>query len=173
MNLFKSSQGRDAPPRGADQSAVRTRGTRSSVNLPVLWFVITMLAGVSSASAQPYSIDWFTVDGGGGMNGSGGIYTLSGTIGQPDAGSRLSGGSYSLQGGFWPGLVVPSSTGAPTVFIQLASGNVVISWLPNTPGFVLEETGSLSLPAWSPSLGGNPVSVSPSGGAKFYRLREP
>jgi len=55
----------------------------------------------SSAAAQPFSIDWFTIDGGGGTS-SGGGFTLSGTIGQPDAGT-LSGGGFTLRGGFWPG----------------------------------------------------------------------
>src|SRR5207248_3536934 len=56
-----------------------------------------------SANAQSYSIDSFTIGGGGGAS-SADRYTLNGTIGQPDAGT-LSGGSYALQGGFWPGIV--------------------------------------------------------------------
>jgi hypothetical protein len=48
--------------------------------------VPVLLAGFFSASVQPYTIDWYTVDGGGGMNATGGSFTLSGTIGQPDAG---------------------------------------------------------------------------------------
>jgi hypothetical protein len=52
-----------------------------------------------------YDISWFTVDGGGGSS-SGGPYTLSGTAGQPDAG-MLSGGTYALTGGFWPGPAPP------------------------------------------------------------------
>ncbi len=51
------------------------------------------------ALAQPFEIDWYTIDGGGGTV-SGGGYTLSGTIGQPDAGT-LSGGGFEIQGGFW------------------------------------------------------------------------
>jgi hypothetical protein len=51
------------------------------------------------AQAQSYAIPWWTVDGGGGTS-SGGGYTLSGTIGQPDAGV-MSGGDYTLTGGFW------------------------------------------------------------------------
>jgi len=51
------------------------------------------------ALAQPFSIDFFTIDGGGGTS-SGGGFTLSGTIGQPDAGT-LSGGGFTLTGGFW------------------------------------------------------------------------
>jgi hypothetical protein len=58
-----------------------------------------------SASAQPsasYDLSWHTVDGGGGAS-SGSGYTLTGTAGQPDAGT-LSGASYTLAGGFWAGL---------------------------------------------------------------------
>lgn len=52
-----------------------------------------------SAYAQ-YSIDWYTIDGGGGTS-TGGLYSISGTIGQPDAGETMTGGTYSLTGGFW------------------------------------------------------------------------
>lgn len=45
-------------------------------------------------------LTWNTIDSGGAMNASGGTDTLSGTIGQPDAGV-LSGGTYTLIGGFW------------------------------------------------------------------------
>ena len=40
-----------------------------------------------------------TVDGGGEMWSTGGSYDLGGTIGQPDAG-QMSGGLYTLEGGF-------------------------------------------------------------------------
>jgi len=42
------------------------------------------------------------VDGGGGTS-SGALYTLSGPLGQPDAGG-MSGGGYTLTGGFWGGV---------------------------------------------------------------------
>ena len=45
---------------------------------------------------------WNTIDGGGATFSTGGGFSLGGTIGQPDAGSALSGGSFSLIGGFWP-----------------------------------------------------------------------
>ena len=57
---------------------------------------------IAPAYGQDYDIDWFTIDGGGEMFSTGGTYTLSGTIGQPDAG-EMSGGSYNLTGGFWFG----------------------------------------------------------------------
>jgi hypothetical protein len=50
--------------------------------------------------AQEFSIDWYVIRGGGGTS-TGGGYELSGTIGQPDAGS-LAGGGYDMNGGFWP-----------------------------------------------------------------------
>jgi len=39
---------------------------------------------------------------GGGGTSAGGNYSLTGTIAQPEAGA-MSGGSYELLGGFWPG----------------------------------------------------------------------
>ena len=56
---------------------------------------------VSAAPLAGYTIDWWTVDGGGGAS-SAGSYSLSGTLGQPDAGFS-SGGGYTLSGGFWGG----------------------------------------------------------------------
>ncbi|MBN2128307.1 MAG: M4 family metallopeptidase [Sedimentisphaerales bacterium] len=52
--------------------------------------------------AQNYTIDWWTVDRGGGLIIPGGGYELSATIGQPDAVASLSAGGYELTGGFWP-----------------------------------------------------------------------
>lgn len=65
--------------------------------------VLTSAAPCALAqSGGPYEITAWTIDGGGIQNASGAGYTLSGTIGQPDAGPRLSGGSFDLEGGFWP-----------------------------------------------------------------------
>lgn len=66
--------------------------------------VIAVLWINAPASAAPratgYTIDWYTIDGGGAQDLTGGSYTLSGTIGQNDAGAQ-SGGNYKLNGGFW------------------------------------------------------------------------
>jgi hypothetical protein len=55
---------------------------------------------VYSQTGGGYDLSWNTIDGGGGTFSTGGGYELGGTIGQPDAGA-MSGGVYSLQGGFW------------------------------------------------------------------------
>jgi hypothetical protein len=65
--------------------------------------VLTILAGASSAWAQTFDLSWYTFDGGGAMFTAGGDFELAGTIGQPDAGMPISGGSFELSGGFWPG----------------------------------------------------------------------
>ena len=118
-----------------------------------------------------YSMDWSTADGGGGTS-AGGVYAVTVTIGQPDAGS-MSGGSFSLQGGFWPGIIVLSNGEAPTVFIQLSGDSVVISWSPATAGFELEVTADLAGAVWTATPTGNPVTILNSGPAKFYRLKKP
>ena len=53
--------------------------------------------------ADSYEISWYTIDGGGAQDLLGGTYSLSGTIGQPDAGSQ-SGGTHTLNGGYWIGV---------------------------------------------------------------------
>jgi hypothetical protein len=77
------------------------------VGLLILAAAVTTSAQARSEAPQAtYDLTWSSIDGGGGSS-SGGGYTLDGTIGQADAGS-LSGGVYSLGGGFWSG--VPALT---------------------------------------------------------------
>ena len=61
---------------------------------------LVLSAGIS-AQAQSFDMSWHTIDGGGGTS-TGGAFSVSGTIGQPDAGEVLYGGPYELTGGFWP-----------------------------------------------------------------------
>jgi hypothetical protein len=49
--------------------------------------LITLLGTMSSLRSQNLAIDWSTIDGGGGTC-TGGVYSVSGTIGQPDAAGR-------------------------------------------------------------------------------------
>jgi hypothetical protein len=71
----------------------------------VLLTLVALLLLSSVALAQSgggYDLTWSTIDGGGATWSEGGGYALGGTVGQPDAGV-LSGGGYTLAGGFWPG----------------------------------------------------------------------
>jgi hypothetical protein len=83
----------------------RPEVTMSRAMLQTCVLVGLLAAGAHTAYAQTYDLSWYTIDGGGAMftMGAGGL-ELSGTIGQFDAGSPaapLSGGGYSLVGGFW------------------------------------------------------------------------
>src|SRR5947209_2281571 len=96
-----------------------------------------------SAKAQSYSIDWFSIDGGGGTS-SGGNYSLIGTIGQPDAG-KLTGGNYVLDGGFLSGIFLVQTLGSPILSIQLSGANAVISWQADiSTGFIFEESTTMN-----------------------------
>jgi hypothetical protein len=68
---------------------------------------------VLAHSGGGYNLEWNTFDAGGHTFSSGGGYTLGGTVGQPDAGT-LSGGAYTLNGGFWNGLAPCTRYAAPT-----------------------------------------------------------
>lgn len=119
-----------------------------------------------------YASDWFTVDGGGDASVGEG-YAVEGTAGQADTGT-LSGGGFTLAGGFWPGLTVPV-TGGPTLFIQMAGNRVTISWSPAATGFVLEVTEDLAVPAWTPVTvsTGNPTTLAIGPKTCFFRLVSP
>ena len=77
----------------------------------ILGLVLILALVTTAAFAQAgYDLSWWTVDGGGAVGLSADGYTLSGTIGQPDAGT-LSGGDYELSGGFWGGAAAQAAAG--------------------------------------------------------------
>jgi hypothetical protein len=122
-----------------------------------------------------YSIDWNTIDGGGGTS-TNGVYSVSGTIGQPDAGGPMTNGQYSVTGGFWALPTAVQVVGAPTLTITRGSpGFALISWTPDTPGYVLQEKPTLSSTSWtnSPSGATNSVVVPATVPTRFYRLFKP
>src|SRR5271165_1847198 len=101
--------------------------------------------------AQQYSIDWFKIAGGGGTS-TGATYTVSGTIGQHDAGGPMTGGNYSLTGGFWALISVVQTPGVPNLIVSFVGPNSVkVSW-PNTGSYTLLQNNNLAVPSgWAPS----------------------
>ena len=71
--------------------------------------ILATLTGLAHALAGGYSLDWWSVDGGGGSSSANASYSLSGSAGQPDAG-LMTGTGYQLAGGFWTGLVPASAS---------------------------------------------------------------
>ena len=68
--------------------------------LSILSVLVTAVA-LAQSSGGNFEITKSTIDSGGGIS-SGGNFTLTGSIGQPDANRQIStGGGFALAGGFW------------------------------------------------------------------------
>ena len=144
-----------------------------------IYFLLFGLLIHASSQAQSYSIDWSTIDGGGGM-GTGGVYSVSGTIGQPDAGT-MTNGVYSVTGGYWSVLNVVQTPGAPLLRITLPSLNsVALTWPSPSAGFVLQQNINIATTNWanvvqSPVDDGTNkiVTLGNLAGNRFFRLLKP
>jgi hypothetical protein len=152
-------------------------GTSENSNLMKIFSLIAICA-ISPVAFSQYAIDWYKIAGGGGT-GTNGQYAVSGTIGQQDAGGAMSGGNYSLTGGFWALISVVQTPGAPTLYIS-HSGNTVIVYWQNVAGWILQQNNNLALPGnWSASggvtaaNGTNYLNVANPPGELFYRLTHP
>ena len=76
----------------------RTRWQRFLALTALLMFCL--FTGGVLAQSNSYSLTWSTIDGGGALTRIGDGYTVSSSIGQPDAGV-LANDQYSIVGGFW------------------------------------------------------------------------
>jgi hypothetical protein len=128
--------------------------------------------------AQTYSIDWYKVAGGGGTSTGGPLsginYSVSGTIGQPDASMAMSGGSYSLTGGFWS-LYAVQTPGAPLLTITYSGNQAIVSWDPSATGWTLQTNSNLATGAWGNYAGAvvnNSLTNAPPAGNVFFRLKQ-
>jgi len=147
----------------------------------------TILAGLAAvafilaAGAQSYSINWYTIDGGGGTS-SNGTYSVTGTIGQPDASpTAMSGGNYAVIGGFWSYVAAVQTPGAPFLNVRSTGTNsVAVSWPSPSTGFILQQNSDLNTTNWT-AVSTTPtddgvtltVVVQPPVGNMFYRLFHP
>jgi hypothetical protein len=89
-----------------------------TIVLALLIALPTLARSQPAPTVATYDSSWYSIDGGGATFSTGGSYSLGGTIGQADAGS-MNGGSYSIAGGFWGGVIVPT-TSHHTVYLPLA-----------------------------------------------------
>ena len=142
--------------------------------------LVTVAVGLIgwNAAAQNFQVDWFTIDGGGGTS-TGGVYSVSGTIGQPDAG-RMTGGNFTLDGGFWGVIAAVQTPGAPLLAIErTATNSVIVSWPDPSAGFELQQNPDLNPTNWVKAatlptvVGGQKQVVVPlPEGNRFYRLKK-
>lgn len=89
-------------------------------------YIIAALFCATAAAFAPlgggdFDLSWHTIDGGGGTS-SGGGFELAGTIGQHDAGQAMTGGAFTIMGGFWAG--AGSAPGIPCPWDLDGSGSV-------------------------------------------------
>jgi hypothetical protein len=155
----------------AKQRAGLLRVCRSGVAL-------LLLIPAPRLQAQPYSVDWFKTAGGGGSSASG-QYAISGTIGQHDAGTPMTGGGYSLTGGFWSLISTVQTPGAPALFFRLSGGNLTVYWQ-SVAGWNLQQNTNLhAASGWSSSSGvttlngTNSLTAARPPGNLFFRLAHP
>lgn len=146
------------------------------MKVPILTLCLFAAGLCLTGTAQNYSIDWYKIAGGGGTSTSG-VYSVSGTIGQHDAGT-MTGGNYSLTGGFWSLVSAVQTPGAPPLCIT-HSGNTVTVYWQNVPGWSLQQNSDLAAPmAWSTatglttSNGTNYLNLTSPAGSLFFRLNQ-
>lgn len=162
------------PPRwaGWSQSVAQTAHSKTWRKL----LASCLVSAFCLSTAAQYSIPWHTIDGGGGTS-TGGVFTVSGTIGQPDARGPLTNGQFSVTGGFWAMPTLVQTPDAPTLHItNAAPGWATIWWTPPSgTNWILQESPSLTTDTWthSPSGWTNPVTVPATWPSKFYRLFKP
>jgi hypothetical protein len=95
----------------------------------------------------------------------------------------MTGGSYSLTGGFWSLISVVQTAGAPNLSITFVGPNsVVVSW-PNIGSYTLQQNSNLAEPAgWATSgypvttnspTGTNSITIMQPAGNLFFRLANP
>jgi len=140
---------------------------------------LLVMTGLPACALAQYSLDWSTLDGGG--TSTGGVYSVTCTIGQPDAGN-MSGDNFTLDGGFWGLIAAVQTPAAPYLSITLNPqlSTITISWPASAEGWVLTETSDLKTPNWvnvaqTPQQVGScmQVVISPVIGTRFYRLHKP
>jgi hypothetical protein len=110
------------------------------------------------------------------------VYSVSGTIGQPDASATMTGGQYSLTGGFWSLITAVQTPGAPYLRVMRTTTNTVcVWWALSDMGWKLQATTNLLFAGsvWvdcPPPYQTNAMSIyyieSPPIGKKFYRLKQ-
>jgi hypothetical protein len=131
------------------------------------WLVVLFLVtSLCLLRAQNYSIDWYKI--------AGGVYSASGTIGQPDASGAMTGGNYSLTGGFWSLIAVVQTTGAPllTITFNPQLSTVTVCW-------PLQQNSNLATTNWSTSGGISDngtiksITITSPTGNLFFRLKQP
>jgi hypothetical protein len=88
----------------------------------------------------------------------------------------MSGGNYSVTGGYWSLIQVVQTPGAPTLIITHIGSQAIVSWDPSATGWTLQTNNNLSTGTWGNYAGAvvnTSVTNSPPTGNVFFRLKQP
>ena len=166
--LLSSLLGRErrAPPTLRVVPAVSISGFGFH-SLPArLVFLAVLLVGFVVTPARLFGADFAVGQGvmsSGGGTSTNGTFSITGIIGQSDAGARLMGGVFAVEGGFWGAVTLLQTPGLP-LSLQLlqASSTLVFSWPVTGETYVLESS-----PVVGPAAAWIPVSALVESGAQY------
>jgi len=91
-----------------------------------------------------------------------------------DAGAAMTGGPYSVSGGFWAFTAV-QTPGAPLLTITYRGNQAVVSWPASVSGWTLQTNANLATPTWGNYLGmvvNNSITNAPPKGNLYFRLKQ-
>jgi len=143
---------------------------------------LSLVCPALAGAAESLSIDWYIVDGGGST--SAGEFTLSGTVGQPDAGALIASGyDFAIFGGYWGQLgdVIPVPAERPVLSISFANANsLLLSWPASQTGYLVQKRRA-DAQSWNdlasiPVVVGNEyqvtLSFTPADAPTYFRVRK-
>jgi hypothetical protein len=126
--------------------------------LALATFAAVLRAGAQSSAS--FNLTWNSVSGGGGNSAStGGVLSLSGTVGQADAGDSM-GANYLLLGGFWAAEATGVVTSQPILRITRAGPNLIIlSWPSWASDYTLQSAEAITSNTIWANVSQTPVSI--------------
>lgn len=157
--------------------AAQSLRTKASVCALSLLMAPLLAASALAQSGVGFTLDWSTIDGGGGAS-TGGGFTLAGTIGQPDAGV-MTGDGFEVTSGFWSLFSTHLPPQPPSLSIRRTGANAVLAWPVAVNGYTLEYTTQLGSGFWTTETTSvvntateHTVTVPANAGRRFYRLKK-
>jgi hypothetical protein len=155
------------------------------MNFTTTFILIAIGCALPASLRAQWTLSRSVIAGGGGWNTTGAAFSLSGTVGQPDAGGPATGGGYSLAGGFWAGTTRIAPLGQPRLDAEsVIADQVRLSWSVVATGYVLEQTAAFAAseagiswsqvpPPYETNAARVTITLPLDSTERFYRLRKP
>jgi hypothetical protein len=132
--FFRPQKGPEKPHSNVEEIKVTIMRYISAATA-ILIFSLTLLA----QSGGSFTIEKFVIAGGGGTS-DGGTLSVSSTIGQGTVGTTMSGGAFSLEGGFWTSPAATTSTASVTGQVRGSGERYVKNSVVRITGGAVDQT---------------------------------